>query len=66
MAKQAILIQKSAILTNGKLLTDRLLLDRDMNLDECKANLHSLKISAQELRVRPGSPGKASLWTKRI
>jgi hypothetical protein len=37
MAKQAILIQKPAILTNGKLLTDRPLLDRGMNLDECRA-----------------------------
>jgi len=37
MAKQAFLTQKPAILTNGKLLTNQPLLDRGMNLDECKA-----------------------------
>jgi hypothetical protein len=31
MAKQAILIQESARITNGKLLTDRPLLGRDNN-----------------------------------
>lgn len=41
MAKQAILTKKTAILTNGKLLTDQPLLDRGMNLEECRAILFS-------------------------
>jgi site-specific recombinase XerD len=48
MAKQAILTQKPAILTNGKLLTDQPLLDRGMNLDECKAICTSPEIPLRE------------------
>lgn len=48
MAKQAILNKKPAILTNGKLLTDQPLLDRGMNLDECKAICTSPEIPIRE------------------
>ena len=48
MAKQAILIQKPARITNGKLLTDRPILDRGMNLDECRAICTSSEIPVRE------------------
>ncbi len=48
MAKQAILTQKPAILTNGKLLTDQPLLDRGMNLEECRAICTSPEIPVRE------------------
>jgi hypothetical protein len=43
MAKQAILAQKQARITNGKLLTDRPLLDRGMNLDEYMSTIRRLR-----------------------
>jgi len=48
MAKQAILTQKTAIFTNGKLLTDQPLLDRGMNLEECRAICTSPEIPVRE------------------
>jgi site-specific recombinase XerD len=48
MAKQAILTQKPVILTNGKLLTDQQLLDRGMNLEECRAICSSPEIPVRE------------------
>ncbi len=48
MAKQAILNQKQARITNGKLLTDQPLLDRGMNLDECRAICTSPEIPVRE------------------
>ncbi len=51
MAKQAILIQKPARITNGKLLTDQPLLDRGMNLDECRSICTSPKIPVREKLV---------------
>ncbi len=48
MAKQAILTQKQARITNGKLLTDRPLLDRGMNLEECRAICTSPEVPVRE------------------
>ncbi|MCJ7618025.1 MAG: hypothetical protein MUO43_15960 [Desulfobacterales bacterium] len=48
MAKKAILTQKPAILTNGKLLTDQPLLDRGMNLEECRAICPPSEIPVRE------------------
>ena len=49
MPKQTILTQKTTQITNGKLLlTDQPLLDRGMNLDECKAICTSPEIPARE------------------
>jgi len=48
MARQAILTQKAARITNCKLLTDRPLLDRGMNLDECGAICTSPEIPVRE------------------
>src|SRR3989304_6980385 len=48
MAKQTILTQKSAQFTNGKLLTDQALLDRGMNIDECRAICTSPQIPLRE------------------
>jgi integrase len=48
MAKQVILTQKPARITNGKLLTDQPLLDRGMNLDECRAICTSPEIPVRE------------------
>ncbi len=48
MAKQAILTQKPARITNGKLLTDQPLLDRGLNLEECRAICTSPEIPVRE------------------
>ncbi len=49
MPKHTILTQKTTQITNGKLLlTDQPLLDRGMNLDECKAICTSPEIPARE------------------
>jgi len=48
MAKQVILTQKPAILTNGKLFTDQPLLDRGMNLEEYRAICPSPEIPVRE------------------
>ncbi len=48
MAEQVILTQEPAILANGKLLTDKPLLDRGMNLEECRAICTSPQIPARE------------------
>ncbi len=48
MQKTQILQEKSTRITNGKLLTDQPLLDRGMNLDECKAICTSPEIPVRE------------------
>src|SRR4030042_3975380 len=48
MAKQAILTQKPARITNGKLLTPQPLQDRGMNLEECRAICTSPEIPVRE------------------
>lgn len=48
MVKQAISIQKSKQLTNGKLLTDQSLLERGMNVEECRAICTSPQIPIRE------------------
>jgi len=48
MQKPAILLEKSKQITNGKLLTDQALLDRGMNIDECRAICTSPQIPLRE------------------
>ncbi len=48
MQKTQILQEKLTQITNGKLLTDRPLLDRGMNLDECRAICTSSEIPVRE------------------